>query len=113
MRAGDMRHRIQLQTRSVGQDALGGQSPTWTTTATVWAEILPLTGRERMLAGANQSEVSSMVTIRYQAQFSDPKAMAAMRILYGSRILNIESSNDVEERHKIIELSCSEGLNNG
>jgi SPP1 family predicted phage head-tail adaptor len=113
MRAGDLRHRITFQTRSTGQDAIGGQALPWSDVTTVWADVSPLSGREIMAAQAIQSELTHMISVRYQSQFSDPKVMAAMRIMYGNRIFNIHASIDVDERHKTIEISCGEGLNDG
>lgn len=113
MRAGDLRHRITFQSRSATRDALGGQSLTWNDVASVWADVAPLSGRELLSAQANKSDVSSMITIRWQAQFADPAAIATWRIVYGARIFNIHASIDVDERHKTIELSCGSGLNDG
>lgn len=113
MRAGDLRHRIELQEHAAGRDALGQPSTEWTSVATVWAALAPLAGRELLAAQAVSAEVTHLVTIRYQAQFASPRRMAAMRFLYAGRIFNIHASIDPEERHHMLELSCSEGLNNG
>ena len=113
MRAGELRHRVTLQQRAGSQDALGGQLPTWSDVATVWADVEPLTARALMAAQANRSELTHTVTIRYQSRFAGPQYMATLRVLYGARALNINGSIDVGERHKMIELLCSEGLNNG
>lgn len=113
MRAGDLRHRVTFQSRSVSADSFGAQSEQWRDVATVWADVSPLSGRELFAAQAVNVEISHSVTIRYQAQFAGPKAVAAMRILYGNRIFNIHSSMDTDERHRELKMTCSEGLNNG
>ncbi len=113
MRAGDLRHRVTFQSRSMSADSFGAQSESWSDVATVFADISPLSGRELLAAQQVQSEISHTVTIRYQTQFAGPKAVAAMRIKYGERIFNIHSSIDPDERHKSLQLSCAEGLNNG
>lgn len=113
MRAGDLRRRITIQQRSSSTDELGQPTTEWTDVATVWADVSPLSGRELLAAQAARAQINGMVTIRYQRQFSDPVAMAARRILYGSRILNITSSRDVDEMHQYIELSYAEGANDG
>lgn len=113
-KAGDMRHKIDIQQRSTTQDSFGGQSQTWTNVATgIWADIQPLSGREIMAAEAVQAEVSHTITIRYKASFDDPVAVAAMRAVYGSRIFNISAKINVDERNRIIQLSANEGLNKG
>lgn len=113
MRAGDLRHRVTFQSRSAVTDTFGAQTDTWKNVTTVWADISPLSGRELMAAQAINVEISHKVEIRYQSLFAGPKAVAAMRILYGDRIFNIHASIDPDERRKSLELSCSEGLNNG
>lgn len=113
MRAGDLRHRITLQKRDAGVDSLSNPLLTWSNFATVWADIAPMSGREMLAAAAVHVSVSHIVTIRYQSQFSDVRAMAAMRIMYGTRVFNINSSLDMDERHRTIELTCNEGLTDG
>jgi SPP1 family predicted phage head-tail adaptor len=114
MRAGTLRHRVTIQQRSGGVDALDQPLPdSWVDVATVWADVNPLSGRELLLAQAARTQLSGTVTIRFQHQFSDPVAMAARRIAYNGRYLNITASRDVDEMHQLIELSYSEGTNNG
>jgi|SRR5450830_567838 len=113
MRAGDLRRRIALQERGEAKDILGQPSTTWNDVGTVSAQIAALSGRELLAAQAVHVEVTHMVTIRYQKQFSSSRRMAAMRLLYDGRIFNIHASMDPDERHQMIELSCSEGLNDG
>lgn len=113
MRAGDLRRRVTLQSRSTIKDSFGAQSTAWSDVATVWAEVSPLSGRELMAAQSINVEISHLVTIRFQQQFAGPKAVAAMRILYGDRIFNIHASLDTDERHRSIQLTCSEGLSDG
>jgi len=113
MRAGNLRRRVQIQARAAGQDSLGQPLTDWATITTVWADVEPLSGRELIKAQATLSEVTHLVTIRYQAQFADPLAMAKNRILYGTRVFNIHASIDPGERHDALQLSCSEGLSDG
>lgn len=113
MRAGDLRHRVQLQQRAAAADALGQPSLAWTNVATRWAEVSALSGRQLVAGQAIRVEVTHLISLRYEAQFADPKQVAAMRILYAGRIFNIHASRDLEERHRSIELWCSEGLNDG
>jgi len=112
-KAGDFRHRVTIQRRSTTIDAVGGQSNVWTDVATVWAIIEPASGRELLAAQAMQLDQPATITLRYQPQFSDPKTMAAMRAVYGSRIFNIASVQNAEERNRILVMTCSEGLNDG
>ncbi len=113
MRAGDLRHRVTFQSRSIAADSFGAQSAVWSDVATVSADISPLSGRELLAAQQINVEISHSITIRYQAQFAGPKAVAAMRIVYGDRIFNIHASIDPDERRRSLQITASEGLNDG
>ncbi len=110
IKIGDFKKRITIQQRSTSVDPLGQPSLAWVNVATVWADINPLSGRELIAAKAVNSELTHSVLIRYQVLFADPIAVSKMRVLYGTRIFNIQASIDQDERHRIIELSCAEGL---
>lgn len=103
MRAGDLRHEVYLQAPSKSFDSEGAEVITWTTIATVWAAVVPLTGREYYEAKALNAELTHKVTIRYRRN-----VQTTWRVLYGSRALGIVSVADVEERHEQLELLCKE-----
>ncbi len=113
LRAGDLRRRITIQQRSASIDAVGGQSINWNDVATVWASIEPSGGRELMSAQKMNIDNPATITIRWQSSFADPKAVAAMRVIYGPRIFNIHSAVNQEERNRVLVLLASEGLNDG
>ena len=113
MRAGTLRKRITIQSRSSAVDSFGAQTTTWTAVATVWASIEPSGGKELMVAQAMNIDQASTITMRWQALFADPKEVAKMRIVYGARIFNIHSSANQEERNRVLVLIASEGLNDG
>jgi SPP1 family predicted phage head-tail adaptor len=113
MQPGRLNHRLVLQSRSTTLDSVGGQSTTWTPVATVWAAIQPLSGRDLIAAQASQSEISHRITLRYQALFADPKAVAALRAVYGSRIFDIHAAMNQDENNHTLVLMASEGMNDG
>lgn len=113
LRAGQLRRLITLQSRATTQDAEGGQSTTWSDVAAVKCSIEPSVGKELLAAQAMNIDQPSTITLRWRPAFSDPKAVCAMRAMYGSRILNIHSSQNQEERNRVLVLIASEGLNNG
>src|SRR6266403_3642030 len=113
MRAGQLRHRVVVEQQAQTQDSFGGQPLTWSTVATDWGDINPLSGREREAAQAINVEISHEITIRYQSGFADPKAMAAYRLRYGSRLFNIHGTLNVDERNREITVLAGEGMNVG
>jgi SPP1 family predicted phage head-tail adaptor len=108
MRAGALRRQVALQTRIASKDTFGQASVSWTTTATTWADIEPLSGRELMAAQAQQAETTHKVSIRYRSGVTP-----AMRVVYQGRNFNVLSVLDDDMAHKSLTLLCSEGMTNG
>lgn len=111
--SGEMRHKVTLQSRSTSIDSFGGQVLNWNTVATVWAAMEPSGGRELLAAQAMAIDQPMSITLRWKPAFADPKAVASMRVVYGTRVFNIHASNNVEERGRLLVLLTSEGLNDG
>lgn len=103
MRIGKLRHRVELKSLSQSQNEFGEPVDTWSTFATVWASVEPLRGRELLLAQQANSEVTIRVRVRYNSSI-DPTD----RVVIGSRILEILSVIDSEERNWQQELLCKE-----
>lgn len=75
--AGKLRHRVELQERVTTQDPNTGEMiEAWQTDARVWAEFVPLSAREFISAGAEQSEVRARFVIRQR------QVNASMRIVH-------------------------------
>lgn len=92
-----------LQEPVTAQNGYGERTTTWSTVATVWASVEPLRGREFFDAERVQSEISHRVRMRYRSGMS-----SKLRVLLGSRVLQIEVVIDVEERHRELQLMCRE-----
>lgn len=111
MRAGKLRHRVTIQQRLAGspqRTPTGAPDTSWSDVATVWASIDTLRGRELIEAQAVQSRLEVRIRLRYRAGLT-----AAMRIVHGTDIYNIEAVIDREQQHVELELMCSRGSNNG
>lgn len=111
--AGSLRHRITFQQRSTVIDAYGGQSETWTDVATVWGAIEPASGAEKVAAQALQVEISHTVMVRHQPWMTGPKQLAAYRVVWGSRVFDLHAAIDIDERHRLVNITASEGITNG
>lgn len=64
MQAGKLIHRIQIQEPSDSRDAHGGITRTWSTVATVWGRIEPLSGRELFEAQKVESQARVKISLR-------------------------------------------------
>ena len=88
MRAGALRHRVSLQSVGSTYDSYGDLSNSWSTDATVWELSEVITHR---------------ILVRYRASVT-----AQGRILFGSRVFQIESVRDWQERTIFLEILAKE-----
>ena len=98
-----LRHRLTLEQEIKTPDGAGGYTKTWESVADIWAEIQPISGKERVFAGQISAEISHKITIRYRVGLN-----TAMRFVYNDRIFNISAILNPEEIGKTLEIWVSE-----
>lgn len=103
MKAGDLRHKVQIQNPSETGDSQGGAEFTWTTAGSAWAAIEPLSSREQSYQATIQISATHKVTMRYT-----PLVTNRSRLLYGARVFEIISRVNSEERGEQLILVCNE-----
>lgn len=103
MRAGTMRHRVTLVTVTTAEESGGAGYTESESTATVWADVQPISGAEGVVAGAERAPLTHTVRMRYRSGVT-PRS----RIKLGSRVLYITSVANVGERNRELLLSCEE-----
>ena len=86
MRAGPLNTRITVQQQSTAQDALGQPLTTWTTFATLWADVKQNSGISMIRADADMSVVRASIRVRYKAGIT-----SAMRVLIGTDVYAIQA----------------------
>ena len=104
---GGMRHRLELQQELRTPDGGGGYTLDWSTVATVWGELRPVGGRERLEAMRLQGEVTHRIAIRYRAGLA---LDSQWRLKLGARVFNVRAVVNVGERDRFFELLCHEGV---
>lgn len=97
MQAGKLRNRVVLQLNTPAGNTVGQAKPAWSDVGTYWAEVRPLSGREAIVADRLKSTATLVVSMRHSGLSIDP---AVHRIRFGTRILNIESAINVDERSR-------------
>ena len=108
MRAGKLRHRIQLQAATKAQSTSGEQTLTWPTTdhdantTVAWADVRDLGGRELLQAQQANSEATIRVRLRHVAGIT-----TAHRVVHGTRTLQIVAVIP-DGRSRSLELLCKE-----
>lgn len=103
MIAGRFNKRIQIQQQTTAADAAGTPLNIWTTVATVWASVEPLSGREYFGGAERQAQVSTRIRMRYMAG-----VLPRMRVVYAGRWFDVLSVIDGNESHRELELMCNE-----
>lgn len=105
LQAGQLRHLVTIQTPPTSAGTRGQSSGSWSTVeANVPAKIENLTGREAERARQIAPTATHQVTLRYRSGVTTQQ-----RLLFGSRELNIEHVNNLDERNRVLVLLCKEG----
>lgn len=114
MRIGELRRRLQLQSRQTSLDAEGRPQELWGNVANVWANVRPLTASELLLAQQAGVQVSHEVTVRYRSDLAavpQPGGVQAghdLRLVDAGRVLEIHGLVHVQEERRSLRLLCTE-----
>ena len=103
--AGALRERVTIEQATRVTDGVGGASTNWSELATVWALVMPQSGRETLTGGRVEAQQSYKIKIRYRDDVT-----AAMRVIWMARTLNIRSVMDPDERKHWLVLHGQEGV---
>ena len=105
MKIGKLRHRIAIEQVAEIQDSDGSVIETWSAFADVQASIEPISGREYFAAQITQADVTHRISLRFIAGI-----ITKMRVKHGSRIFDILSVINVNERNRELQLMCRESI---
>lgn len=102
-----MRARVTIQSRTIAQNGLGEAIESWSTVATVPADVRMAGGAERYVNAGDQQQatITHVVRMRYRADVSPLE-----RLLHGTRVLDIESAVDPDGRGRELVCMCVERL---
>lgn len=103
--AGKMRRQAVLESPQEVSDGAGGYSLSWQEEATLWAEMRPLSGKEKVVADKLQASLTHRVVLRYRDGVTPQ-----MRLQMDGRYFNIRRVINVEERNEFLELLVEEGV---
>jgi len=105
VRAGTLRSRLAVQLPTDAITAAGDSVPVWNTVGYRWGAIEPIAGREFTEAGRVDADVTHQVRIRYYDGLT-----ARYRFSFGSRILNIATVANTDERNYEMVCQCKEDV---
>lgn len=104
MQAGKLRHRITIEQPDASEGVGGEELPNYSTFATIWGSVEPLSGSEGLQGRQAGAEVTHRVRIRYHAGIT-----SNMRIVWSNRYFNLSQPPiNKDERNREMELICRE-----
>lgn len=107
VRAGSLRHQIEIQSQATTTDAAGQITGAWTTYRTCFAEVLDASGAESIRGTQVDATTTHVVRMRYpQGQFPTAKD----RVVHDSRNLNIRSVQRKDSHERELWLHCMEDV---
>lgn len=122
IRAGKMRRRVEVQALTAPEpaNAYNEKPPVnWQTIAVRWAQIEPQKGQEPFIGAQIQPDTTHRITLRFFPGLStkmrllvrDPNAAATSDFPEGGyRVFNILDVQNLDERDRTLQLSCTEVL---
>ena len=105
MRAGRLRHRLVLQSKTITRDSYGAAIVAWATQATVWGSIEPLSGRELSAQSQQQAEATVRIVLRYYSGLDE-----TWRISHGGKYYDIVNTINQDMRNHTLTLLCRQGI---
>lgn len=112
---GRLKHRVRIERRSQAPAAFGQPVDAWEPVMPErWAEVLPISGRERLAAYAVQGSHTHTVLVRWHALLDVPSHVAAgWRIVHGTRHYNVRSCSALQGGRQWLVFDVEEGGSHG
>jgi len=107
MNAGKLKSQVTIE-QPTREDVYGEQTSSWSTLATVWAQVLPGASREVYRQSQVVAGVSYVVRIRYRTDVT-----ADMRIVWGPKTLQIAGQpfEEMVKGSRLLNIPCTESDN--
>lgn len=110
MNAGLLRDRVTIQQPSFAPDGQGGSVTSWSTLATIWAQVVPVAVGEQLSEGAIGARQVYRVIVRYRGDLA-----ATMRVLWtpylgaAAKTLQVNGVQPhPDEPRTLLQLACAE-----
>ena len=103
MRAGRLRNRVIIQSKSVTRNDYGEEVETWPEFDTLWGAVEPLRGDEFLEGRREGAELTTRIVIRYRDGITPE-----MRVSWDGHVYDIRAIIHVEERGREMHLMCRE-----
>ena len=111
MRIGRLSQRVTIERPVNTQGADGSYTTTWETVADIWASMMPLKGRERLIAKQTLAEEDIRIRMRRDPPVYDMDK--TWRLTMDGVLYNIVGIINVDMANRELEVWCISGANNG
>lgn len=108
MQAGRLRQRVRIEKNVPVQDSYGEPIAGWSAVVTVWAEVRMTGGRERFVPGADQEVAAVSHRVKMRVREDVVLSPKTHRLVFGTRVLDIEAVVDPDGRGREVLCYCSE-----
>jgi len=103
VRIGDLNKRVEIQAPTKVSDGMGGFVTGYSTLATVFCAVWPVSAADTIVANATTMVVTHRLRIRYRSVLK-----TSYRIKFGTRYFSIVSIIDPNTDHKFLDLLVKE-----
>lgn len=104
IRAGDLKHRAELQKLAQVPDGSGGWKTDWIKERDIWCRIRPISGVQRMESMRAGSQISHEITTRYNEDVTQSK-----RIIYRGKAYALDAVWSPDEEREAMHCIAVEG----
>ena len=107
LRAGELRHAVQIQSASSTRDAAGQPVSTWNVVLTTRAKIENSGGQAYKESFSNSSlaaQSTDLLTIRWPG--SSITVAPGMRVIFGNNTFLVQDVDNVLHRDRVVRLAC-------
>lgn len=101
--AGVLNKRITLQEHTETPDGEGGFTESWSDVGTYWANVKPLSARQVFQYRSSNVIATHVIKVRAQVPVEEDN-----RILYGSRVFEVLTSENEDEANVLKWVTCKE-----
>ena len=107
MRAGTLRHRLVIQTKTSTGDGMGGVTESWNDEREVMAAIVPVKSDEKMVAQQMGQEITHQIHMRYVSGLTADKRL---RYFDSTTYFDIHSVINPDYRNRNLQIIAKENV---
>nr|DAF90429.1 MAG TPA: head tail adaptor [Myoviridae sp. ctdyF5] len=109
MQAGRLRHRLTILNFTSTRDSTGQPVEEWEEGKTIWAEVLGISGREKLQSGAETAEATIRTWVRYRRDITAASRLKVLTGPFAGEILNVTGPPVPDAQRTRLEVLCKLG----